>query len=187
MKRLITILLILITGLSYGQSWQWPSMNLYRADQQLQVRNNIMYAVNRGTDSLGKLLRVEMKAQYDASLKALKDSMASLIPADGKTIVVKDGKFTAVGSGTTDLKPIYDTIAKLDSKLTASNLLLTNNINDVVKRVTSLEAKVSALENWRGAVAAQLVTINGAIATIPKTATSTSVSTTQTTTTTTLQ
>lgn len=180
MKKLITILLVLMTGLSYGQAWQWPSMNLYRADQQLQVRNNIMYAVNRGTDSLGKLLRGEMKAQYDASLKALRDSMNSLIPADGKTIVVVNGKFTAVGGGTVNLAPVYDTIAKLDAKLNTSNLILENSIDDVAKRVATLE-------NWRGSVTAQLVTINGAIATIPKTATSTSVSTTQTTTTTTLQ
>lgn len=187
MKKLITILLVLMTGLSYGQAWQWPSMNLYRADQQLQVRNNIMYAVNRGTDSLGKLLRVEMKAQYDASLKALRDSMASLIPPDNKTIVVVNGKFTAVGGGTVNLAPVYDSIAKLGAKLNTSNLILANSIDDVAKRVTSLEAKVATLENWKGAVTAQLVTINGAIATIPKTATSTSVSTTQTTTTTTLQ
>lgn len=187
MKKLLTILLILSTGLTYGQNWQWPNLDLYSRAGQVQIRNNIAYAVNRKADSLEKVFDAKLKLLEAKNDKNLKDSFATLIPPDNKTIVVKDGKFTAVGGGTTDLTPVYDTIAKLDAKLTASNLLLTNSINDLSKRVTSLEGKVTALETWRVTITAQLVTINAAIAKIPTTATSTSVSTTQTTTTTTLQ
>ena len=175
MKKLITILLILSTGLTYGQTWQWPNLDLYSRAGQVQIRNNIAYAVNRKADSLEKVFDAKLKLLEAKNDKALKDSMASLIPPDNKTIVVKDGKFTAVGGGTTDLTPVYDTIAKLDAKLTASNLLLTNSINDVSKRVTSLEGKVTALESWRVTITAQLVIINSAIATIPKKATSTTI------------
>jgi len=179
MKKLLFILLILSTGVVYGQL-PFPCHSKCQSDYQR------LY-MKQSTDSLAKIFDAKLKVLEASFDKKLKDSMSSLIPADGKTIVVKDGKFTAVGGGTTDLTPVYDTIAKLDAKLTASNLLLTNSINDVSKRVTTLEGKVTALESWRVTVTAQLITINGAIATIPKTATSTSVSTTQTTTTTILQ
>jgi len=186
MKKLITILLILSTGLTYGQTWQWPNLDLYSRAGQVQIRNNIAYAVNRKADSLEKVFDAKLKLLEAKSDKNLKDSFATLIPPDNKTIVVKDGKFTAVG-GTANLTPVYDTIAKLDAKLTASNTALTNAILILSGRVTTVENKVSALESWRTTVTAQLVTINAAIAKIPTTATSTSVSTTQTTTTTTLQ
>jgi len=179
MKKLLTILLILSTGLTYGQKIRVLTTTSTSAQQAYNVKG-ADDSKKKSIDSLAALLRAEFK-------KELADSMKSLVPADNVTIVVKNGKFTAVGGGTTDLTPVYDTITKLDAKLTASNLLLTNSINDVSKRVTSLEGKVTALETWRVTITAQLVTINAAIAKIPTTATSTSVSTTQTTTTTTLQ
>ena len=175
MKKLLFILLILSTGLTYGQTWQWPNLDLYSRAGQVQIRNNIAYAVNRKADSLEKVFDAKLKLLEAKNDKNLKDSFATLIPPDNKTIVVKDGKFTAVGGGTANLTPVYDTIAKLDAKLTASNLLLTNSINDVSKRVTSLEGKVTALESWRVTITAQLVIINSAIATIPKKATSTTI------------
>jgi len=167
MKKLLFILLILSTGVVYGQL-PFPCHSKCQSDYQR------LY-MKQSTDSLAKIFDAKLKVLEASFDKKLKDSMSSLIPADGKTIVVKDGKFTAVGGGTTDLTPVYDTIAKLDAKLTASNLLLTNSINDVSKRVTTLEGKVTALESWRVTVTAQLVIINSAIATIPKKATSTTI------------
>jgi len=167
MKKLLFILLILSTGVVYGQL-PFPCHSKCQSDYQR------LY-MKQSTDSLAKIFDAKLKVLEASFDKKLKDSMSSLIPADGKTIVVKDGKFTAVGGGTTDLTPVYDTIAKLDAKLTASNLLLTNSINDVSKRVTSLEGKVTALESWRVTITAQLVIINSAIATIPKKATSTTI------------
>ena len=134
MKKLITILLILITGLSYGQApFQWPSMNLYRADQQAQVRNNIKYLNDRSNDSLALILRKEMQKQ-------LSDSLAKLIPADNVTIVVKDGKFTAVGGGTANLKPVYDSIAKVADNLAT----LTTKVNDLEKQLYDSIGKVAS-------------------------------------------
>ena len=187
MKKLITILLILSTGLTYGQTWQWPNLDLYSRAGQVQIRNNIAYAVNRKADSLEKVFDAKLKLLEAKNDKNLKDSFATLIPPDNKTIVVKDGKFTAVGGGTTDLTPVYDTIAKLDAKLTASNAALTNAILILSCSVTSVKNKVSALERWRIEATAELKLINSKIATIPKTAVSTSTSTTTTTTTTELK
>ncbi len=134
MKKLITILLVLITGLSYGQApFQWPSMNLYRADQQAQVRNNIKYLNDRSNDSLAAILRKEMQKQ-------LSDSLAKLIPADNVTIVVKDGKFTAVGGGTANLKPVYDSIAKVADNLAT----LTTKVNDLEKQLYDSIGKVAS-------------------------------------------
>jgi len=130
--------------------------------------------MKQSTDSLAKIFDAKLKVLEASFDKKLKDSMSSLIPADGKTIVVKDGKFTAVG-GTANLTPVYDTIEKLDAKLTASNLLIANNLNSLTTRVTTLEGKVTALESWRVTITAQLVIINSAIATIPKKATSTTI------------
>ena len=175
MKKLLFILLILSTGLTYGQTWQWPNLDLYSRAGQVQIRNNIAYAVNRKADSLEKVFDAKLKLLEAKNDKNLKDSFATLIPPDNKTIVVKDGKFTAVGGGTTDLTPVYDTIEKLDAKLTASNLLIANNLNSLTTRVTTLEGKVTALESWRVTITAQLVIINSAIATIPKKATSTTI------------
>ncbi len=179
MKKLLFILLILSTGVVYGQL-PFPCHSKCQSDYQR------LY-MKQSTDSLAKIFDAKLKVLEASFDKKLKDSMSSLIPADGKTIVVVNGKFTAVGGGTTDLKPVYDSIAKLDAKLTASNLLLTNSITDVSKRVTSLEGKVSTLESWRIEATAELKLINSKIATIPKTAVSTSTSTTTTTTTTELK
>ena len=187
MKKLLFILLILSTGLTYGQTWQWPNLDLYSRAGQVQIRNNIAYAVNRKADSLEKVFDAKLKLLEAKNDKNLKDSFATLIPPDNVTIVVKDGKFTAVGGGTTDLTPVYDTIAKLDAKLTASNAALTNAILILSGRVTTVENKVSALEGWRIEATAELKLINSKIATIPKTAVSTSVSSTTTTTTTELK
>ena len=188
MKKLLTILLILSTGITYGQ---WPSLNLYSRDGQVQIRNNITYAVNRGCDSLGKVLRTESAVEYakirEEYKKLLNDSMKTLLPIDGKTIVSLNGKATAVGGGTTDLKPVYDSIGKVQSNLTASNATLTNAILILSGRVTTVENKVSALEGWRIEATAELKLINSKIATIPKTAVSTSTSTTTTITTTELK
>ena len=142
--------------------------------------------MKQSTDSLAKIFDAKLKVLEASFDKKLKDSMSSLIPADGKTIVVKDGKFTAVG-GTANLTPVYDTIAKLDAKLTASNAALTNAILILSGRVTTVENKVSALEGWRIEATSELKLINSKIATIPKTAVSTSTSTTTTTTTTELK
>ena len=166
MKKLITILLILSTGLTYGQAF--PCHSLCQSNYQR------LY-MKQSTDSLAKIFDAKLKVLEASFDKKLKDSMSSLIPADGKTIVVVNGKFTAVGGGTTDLKPVYDSIAKLDAKLTASNLLIANNLNSLTTRVTTLEGKVTALESWRVTITAQLVIINSAIATIPKKATSTTI------------
>ena len=157
MKKLLFILLILSTGVVYGQL-PFPCHSKCQSDYQR------LY-MKQSTDSLAKIFDAKLKVLEASFDKKLKDSMSSLIPADGKTIVVKDGKFTAVG-GTANLTPVYDTIAKLDAKLTASNLLLTNSINDVSKRVTTLEGKVTALESWRVTITAQLITINSSIANI---------------------
>ena len=178
MKKLLFILLILSTGVVYGQL-PFPCHSKCQSDYQR------LY-MKQSTDSLAKIFDAKLKV-LDASFdKKLKDSMSSLIPADGKTIVVKDGKFTAVG-GTANLTPVYDTIAKLDAKLTASNAALTNAILILSGRVTTVENKVSALEGWRIEATAELKLINSKIATIPKTAVSTSVSSTTTTTTTELK
>jgi len=167
MKKLLFIIIIFLTSaIGYGQAF--PCHSLCQSNYQRDY-------MKRSTDSLAKIFDAKLKLLEVAFDKKLKDSMASLIPADGKTIVVVNGKFTAVGGGATDLKPVYDSIAKLDAKLTASNLLLTNSITDVSKRVTSLEGKVTALESWRVTITAQLVIINSAIATIPKKATSTTI------------
>lgn len=133
MKKLITILLILITGLSYGQApFQWPSMNLYRADQQAQVRNNIKYLNDRSNDSLAAILRKEMQKQ-------LSDSLAKLIPADNVTIVVKDGKFTAV-AGAVNTKPIYDSIGKVAANLAT----LTKKVSELEKQLYDSIDKVAS-------------------------------------------
>jgi len=166
MKKLLTIIIFfLASGICYGQAWQWPNLDLYSRAGQVQIRNNIAYAVNRKADSLEKVFDAKLKLLEAKSDKNLKDSFATLIPPDNKTIVVKDGKFTAVG-GTANLTPVYDTIAKLDAKLTASNAALTNAILILSGRVTTVENKVSALESWRTTVTAQLVTINSSIATL---------------------
>jgi len=158
MKKLLFIIIIFLTSaIGYGQAF--PCHSVCQSNYQRDY-------MKRSTDSLAKIFDAKLKLLEAKSDKALKDSMASLIPADGKTIVVKDGKFTAVGGGTTNLTPVYDTIEKLDAKLTASNLLLTNSINDLSKRVTSLEGKVTALESWRVTITAQLITINSSIANI---------------------
>jgi hypothetical protein len=146
-----------------------------------------MYAVNRGCDSLGKVFDAKLKLLEASFDKKLKDSMAAIIPIDGKTIVSLNGKATAVGGGTTDLKPVYDTIAKNKAEQAIINLAFANTLNEVSENVITLENKVSSLEAWRTETTAQLIVINSKLATIPKTATSTSVSTTQTTTTTVLQ
>lgn len=166
MKKLLFILLILSTGVVYGQL-PFPCHSKCQSDYQR------LY-MKQSTDSLAKIFDAKLKVLEASFDKKLKDSMSSLIPADGKTIVVKDGKFTAVG-GTANLTPVYDTIEKLDAKLTASNLLIANNLNSLTTRVTTLEGKVTALESWRVTITAQLVIINSAIATIPKKATSTTI------------
>jgi len=167
MKKLLSILLILSTGLTYGQKIRVLTTTSTSAQQAYNVKG-ADDSKKKSIDSLAALLRVEFK-------KELADSMKSLVPADNVTIVVKNGKFTAVGGGTTDLTPVYDTIEKLDAKLTASNLLIANNLNSLTTRVTTLEGKVTALESWRVTITAQLVIINSAIATIPKKATSTTI------------
>jgi len=167
MKKLLFILLILSTGVVYGQL-PFPCHSKCQSDYQR------LY-MKQSTDSLAKIFDTKLKVLEASFDKKLKDSMSSLIPADGKTIVVVNGKFTAVGGGTTDLTPVYDSLAKLDAKLTASNLLIANNLNSLTTRVTTLEGKVTALESWRVTITAQLVIINSAIATIPKKATSTTI------------
>ena len=179
MKKLLFILLILSTGVVYGQL-PFPCHSKCQSDYQR------LY-MKQSTDSLAKIFDAKLKVLEASFDKKLKDSMSSLIPADGKTIVVVNGKFTAVGGGTTDLAPVYDSIAKLDAKLTASNAALTNAILILSGRVTTVENKVSALEGWRIEATAELKLINSKIATIPKTAVSTSTSTTTTTTTTELK
>lgn len=169
MKKLLFLTIFLTSAIwSYGQTTKWVWPDVLRAFNQTTgapgIRETAKYAADRVGDSITKVFDAKLKALEASFNKKLKDSMASLIPADGKTIVVKDGKFTAVGGGTTDLTPFYDTIAKLDAKLTASNLLIANNLNSLTTRVTTLEGKVTALESWRVTITAQLITINSSIA-----------------------
>lgn len=167
MKKLLTITLVIVAFNGYAQ---WPSLPVSSAPQ---IRNNIMYAVNRAADSLGKLLRAEFKAGDAANAKALADSLKAIPPIDNKTIVVSNGVAVAVGA-TTDLKPVYDSIGKVDTRLTSINKSLTDNINIVSGRTTTLENKVSSVDS-------QLTTINSKIATIPTKAVSVSTTTTTTT------
>lgn len=63
MKKLITIILILSTGLTYGQTWQWP--DVLRAFNQTTgapgIRTTALYAAQRVNDSTAKVLRLEFK------------------------------------------------------------------------------------------------------------------------------
>lgn len=66
MKKTFSLFLActLIAISSIAQVSQWPSLNLYSAAGQVQIRANINYAVNRATDSLGKELRKADTALY---------------------------------------------------------------------------------------------------------------------------
>lgn len=171
MKALLTALFFLFYVNCIAQ---WPSLNLYSAAGQVQIRANINYAVNRAADSLGKVLRKEFA-----------DSMAKILPIDEKTIVSVNGKATAVGGGNTNLQPVYDSIGTVAKNSAAADLILSNSINNTNVKVTTLETnfgqRISKLELWQTETIAQLTIINSAIATIPKKAFSVSTTTTTTT------
>jgi len=175
MKKLLIITIFPMWGKCFAQ---WPSLNLYSVAGQAQIRANITYAVNRGCDSVAKVLRAEFA-------KALKDSMASVLPIDNKTIVAVNGVATAVGGGTTNLQPVYDSIGTVVKNSAAADLILSNSINNTNVKVTTLETnfgqRISKLELWQTETIAQLTIINSAIATIPKKAVSVSTTTTTTT------
>ena len=73
MKKLITVLLILSTGLTYGQTWQWP--DVLRAFNQTTgapgIRQTALYAAQRINDSTAKVLRTDFSKADDALLSKL--------------------------------------------------------------------------------------------------------------------
>ena len=73
MKKLLSIILILSTGIAYGQTWQWP--DVLRAFNQTTgapgIRNTALYAAQRINDSTAKVLRTDFSKADDALLSKL--------------------------------------------------------------------------------------------------------------------
>ena len=72
MKKLITILLILSTGLTYGQNWIWPPLDAFNKTTGIPpIRNTALYAAQRINDSTAKVLRTDFSKADDALLSKL--------------------------------------------------------------------------------------------------------------------
>ena len=72
MKKLLTILLILSTGLTYGQTWVWPPLDAFNKTTGIPpIRNTALYAAQRINDSTAKVLRTDFSKADDALLSKL--------------------------------------------------------------------------------------------------------------------
>jgi len=72
MKKLLTILLILSTGLTYGQNWIWPPLDAFNKTTGIPpIRNTALYAAQRINDSTAKVLRTDFSKADDALLSKL--------------------------------------------------------------------------------------------------------------------
>lgn len=175
MKKLFVILL-LIYGTAYGQA---PSLNLYSAAGQTQIKNYVKYVV----DSAFKVQSgVDAKQNSRLTTLELNDTIffdKRFMPVIGKTVTINTdsiAKYIKVPAPVVDLSAITSSIGLLDGR-----------ISKVETGYTDAVVRLNSLEGWRTNAIADLKNINAAILKIPKTATSTSTSTTTTTTTTTLQ
>ena len=132
MKKLITILLILSTGLTYGQAWVWP--DVLRAFNQTTgapgIRTTALYAAQRINDSTAKVLRTDFSKADDALLSKLpvfrKGTLDSL---DKINIYLKQVTTPAVD---TSWKA---TIATQQATITAQGKL----INDLTTQLSELK------------------------------------------------
>ena len=72
MKKFITIILILSTGLTYGQNWIWPPLDAFNKTTGIPpIRNTALYAAQRINDSTAKVLRTDFSKADDALLSKL--------------------------------------------------------------------------------------------------------------------
>ena len=72
MKKLLFILLILSTGLTYGQTWVWPPLDAFNKTTGIPpIRNTALYAAQRINDSTAKVLRTDFSKADDALLSKL--------------------------------------------------------------------------------------------------------------------
>ena len=115
MKKLLTITFILSAFYCSGQTpYVWPSMNLYRADQQEQVRKNIDYAVKRGIDSAMKTLPNISKENL-AAVNALSVTLSALTVrlkgiSDTISMLSKNTVDTSSKKAIQDLQKNYDAL-----------------------------------------------------------------------------
>jgi len=176
MKKILISIFILISGIAYGQA---PSLNLYSAAGQTQIKAYVKYVVDSafkvqsGVDAVqnSRLTKLELNDTLFFDKK--------YFPIVGKSISLN---LDSIANYIKVPTPVIDL-----SAITSSIGLLDGRVAKVETGYTDAVVRLNSLEGWRTNAINDLKNINTAILKIPKIATSTSTSTTTTTTTTTLQ
>jgi len=166
MKKLLAILLILSTGLTYGQAWVWP--DVLRAFNQTTgapgIRTTALYAAQRINDSTAKVLRLEFKkadtALYNTLPVISKEALGivTTLPAVVKSLEdkIKPVQALAVDTSWKDIIAAQaKAIAALEFKVANPDVSWTlavasqqKLIEAQAKLITDLAAQLSELKLW---------------------------------------
>ena len=134
MKKLLFILLILSTGLTYGQAWVWP--DVLRAFNQTTgapgIRTTALYAAQRINDSTAKVLRTDFSKADDALLSKLP--------------VFRKGTLDSLDKINIYLKQV--TTPAVDTSWKATIATQHATITAQAKLITDLAAQLSELKLW---------------------------------------
>jgi len=134
MKKLLAILLILSTGLTYGQAWVWP--DVLRAFNQTTgapgIRTTALYAAQRINDSTAKVLRTDFSKADDALLSKLP--------------VFRKGTLDSLDKINIYLKQVTTPAVDTSWKVTVAAQQAT--ITAQAKLITDLTTQLSELKLW---------------------------------------
>lgn len=153
MKNLFLITIFLTSAI--WSHAQWPSLNLYSAAGQVQIRANINYAVNRAADSTGKAVRADFATFRKGTLDSL-DKLNTYITSlqndnkkllDSLRIVAKSAS-AMPAQDTTWKKAIRD----LQTAVNELKALPTITAADLKVYADKVEAIRLALINWTGSL-----------------------------------